>query len=431
MSSWASQRTLVAVVSASAGALVTLLLCSPMISGDPELRAAEQHYQELDPADAQRLQSTFQRLQKLPEERQRIRDLHNAVTADPELDARLQQLYAWWTTRSDAQRAGLRELHANAELWVKETRQQYTASMSDGRIELAVPSRPGRGGPEGPPVLYVSQEQIDRFLEDAVPDSELSSDESKLLNSVDVADQSLVRILIIARHLFRSRSGGRPIDQNTMVQVYQSAASHLLPGDQPGRLPESQREAARALMLLRAIKNHLSSEFLERHAASEETLEQQFAALDASDRLRLMSADPQQASRFLQTQLTASGEDSPSRQLAAWLDEFDRRSAEAFRRIRSQMRNGGPGGERPRDERRRRGPGGRGNDNGRRFRPGLGGPDDRESRDGRPEDGPPGGLLRNGPLRDGPPENGPLGGRPPTDGQPEGGRPGRPPQFPP
>lgn len=423
-----SQRTLsgilVAVVAAGAGALASLLLGSLLIARDPQLQAAEQQYRKLNPAEARRLESTFRQLQKSPQEKQRIRDIHRAVSTNPELDTNLQQLYAWWTTRSDAQRADLRELHSNTELWVAAVQNQYAESTSGGRIELRVPPRPGRGGPEGPPAVYVSREQIDRFLQDAVPDSELASDESRLLQAVDAADQSLIRVLITARHMFPVRQTGRPIDPDAILQVYQSATEHLFPEEAAGRRAEGPREVMRALGLLRSIKDHLSADFLKRHAVSEEMLEEQFAGLDSSARLEFMSSDPRDAARSLQVQQIASEESSTAGLLADWLDEFDRRSAGAYQRLRSEMRGGGPG-ERP-DDRRRRGPGGRGIEGFFRSLPGARGPGADRSGSGEPGNG----RQRNGT----PDENGPFGrppgNRSPGDRGPGDGRPGRPPGFP-
>jgi len=101
--------------------------------------------------------------------------------------------------------------------------------------------------------------------------------------------------------------------------------------------------------VLRAIKDHLSPEFIERLKVSADDLEAEFATMNMSERISHMLADPQEAARLLNARLKSSEQDTPTAELARRLVAIDR----ARSQLRGLMR-GGPGG------------GGRRNDRGRR-----------------------------------------------------------------
>lgn len=388
-----TQTTLIAVLSAMAGAIVTILLASLFTVPDPTLVAAEQHYQNLSASDAQRVQATFDHLHQpgSSDERDRIQAIHATVSADPKLEARLEQLYAWWSTRSDAQRFELRELQqTDADSWVAETQQQYLKTSQSDQIELTFR---GRRGP-GRSTLYVSRDQVAKFLEVAVPDDTLSVKDASLIAGLDPSDRPLARVVMFPSVFSRLR------ERDTRERVGNAFRTHLLSGNQTGHRDVHPEVAG---SLLRAIKESLSTEFFERHSVSNEMIEQQFTELNASERVKHMISDSAEAADALRALHSSDDPDSPVSQLAARLAEFDSRMS-MIRRQRSPSGRGPRRGD-PTDGERRgrrgeqdfRGPDGL-------FRGGRdrnGGPPERDER-GRPElfpDGPRPGRGPGGPGR--------------------------------
>lgn len=332
-----TRTTLVAALSAMAGATVTILLASLFTAPDPKLLAAEQRYQNLAASDAQRVQATYDHLHQpgSAEERDRIQAIHASVSADPNLEARLEQLYSWWSTRSDAQRFELRELQqTDADTWVAETQQQYLKTSQSDQIELTFR---GRRGPGRPTSLYVSRTQISQFLEAAVPNETLSAQDASLIDELDPPDRPLARVIMLPS-VFR---GAR--DRDSRERIGNALDAHLLSGSLPRQTREPGPEIA--LSLVWAIKEHLSTDFFERHSVSDEMIEQQFTELNASERVKHMISDSAEAADALRALHSSDDPDSPVSQLAARLAEFNNRMS-MIRRERSRSGRGSRRGER-------------------------------------------------------------------------------------
>ena len=328
-----TNNTFVALLAVSTGVAVTFSIARLVAQDDLELLAAEQRFSQLEYSEARRIKATFDYLENKPKERKHIETVHSAVTTDADLNRQLQLLYAWWTTRDGAQRAELRELPA--EKWLEEMQRQLSQSPGTDSISVQLPGRDVRGGP-----AQVSRQQIDRFLEDALPADELPAEDKALLKSVTPEDQSLARVLVIARGLFRRRSGGPGMNPSAVERTFNAAKTHLL----PERIPENRRDRREEVMIsfavlksiLRSVTDHLGEDFLRRHAVSSEAMEQKFADLEISERIKHMMSDPATVVRSLQAHLNSVHKDTPSGQLAARLEEASRTAVD----LREKLQRG-------------------------------------------------------------------------------------------
>ncbi len=337
-------NTIVAVLATSAGVAVTLLLTWLFVDDHPELRAAEQRFTELPHSEARRLIATFDRLQNSPGERRHIEEIHKAVSNDPDIDRRLQQLYAWWQTRDDAQRAELREVPVDR--WIDEMQWQISefAETHDFTVQLPGPLR-RRGS------IHVSRQKVDRFLEDALPADGLSPDDEDLLKLVEPEDLSLARVLVILRRLFRSRSGKAGMGRGEVARISQAAETHIL----RERILEDRRdpggEAMVSFAILRSLELQLREEFVRRHVVSSEAVEREFTGLDTPARIKHMMSDPATALRSLQMSLKSADRNTPAGRLAVRLSEFNHMRTELrrmFPRVQRSVR-GQPGVDRRRE----------------------------------------------------------------------------------
>lgn len=345
-----SQPTIVAFLSAAAGIVITLLLATMFISKDPQLVAAEHKFNELPAATARQIKNRFNSLQNSPDKHRQIMEIHEAVTADPELDARLEQLYDWWLTCSDALRVELRD--APTDRWPAEIRKQISESSAPNSVVLSVRGLSGPGGRGRPPELRVSTDQINQFLTAALP-NKLSVAESQLIESSDPQDRSLARGIVIVKRVFQLRSEPRSLNPTDIDKIFNAATSQLLSERIREDFP-ADRGRLRLITstILKSVMDHLSAEFFDRQTISQDKVEKQFAALETSQRLAHMLSDPAKATRSLQTQLKSAEKNSASSRLASEWAILKIRFREEFRRERRDRR---PNSERPVKE--RRGPG--------------------------------------------------------------------------
>ena len=317
-------NTVVAVIAASAGVTVALLLTWSVADDHPELRAAEQRFTELPHSEARRLIATFERLQNSPEERKRIEEVHAAVSDDPDINGRLQQLYAWWQTRDDAHRAALRELPADQ--WINEMQRQIAefAETQDFAVQLPGPLR-RRGS------VHISRQQADRFLQEALPAGGLPPDDQDLLKSVDPDDLSLARVLVILKGMFRSRSGNAAGARGEASRIFQAAQTHILKERISADRRDPAAEAMVSFAIMRALGLQLREEFVRRQVVSPEAIEREFTAQDMPLRIKLMMSDPAAAVRSLQMRLKSADRNTPAGRLAARLSELNHMRSELRR----------------------------------------------------------------------------------------------------
>jgi len=192
-----------------------------------------------------------------------------------------------------------------------------------------------------------------------LPSGDAAASDLSWLKSVLPEDLRLARTVVITKSLFAADGRAeRPRPNQEAVNRVADAAAQHIPG---ARLPDIDRDprqmAVVCFSILRAIKARLSPEFVERLEISASDLEQQFAALNMSDQIGHLLADPQEAAGLLNARLKASERKTPAAELAQRLVAIDRTE----NRIRSLIRGAGPRGggwrgERGRrDEERRRG----------------------------------------------------------------------------
>jgi len=349
-----SQPTMVAFLSAAMGVVVTLLLAATFINKDPQLVAAEQRFSELPAATARQMKNRFNSLENSPDKHRKFMEIHEAVTADPKLDARLEQLYDWWLTCNDALRAELRETSTGR--WPAEIQKQMSKSSAPDSVVLSLRQLSGPGGRGRPTEFRVSTSQIDQFLKAALPE-ELSGDESQLIESSDRQDRSLARGIVIVKRVLQSRPGLRGPNSTDIDKIFDAAALQLRPEWIRKDVPVDRvRMLFAPISILKSVMDHLSVKFFDRQTISKNEVEKQFAALETSQQMAHMLSDPAEATMSLQAQLKSADKNTASSRLATELailqTRFQKRFKEESRRGRRDRR---PDGERL--EKKRRGPG--------------------------------------------------------------------------
>jgi hypothetical protein len=345
-------RILLPCLSVAIGVSSTLIIAAVRTPEDPSIVAAEQRFLKLPPAEARRIQATYDRLNNSPAERAHVESIHLAVVDDAELELQLERVYDWWLNCDEKQRQSLRALTATPHRWVEEVKRQFADSNEDS-IAISIPDGFGRGRRRQ---LQVSLREIDRFLEDALLSGEVAASDLKWLESVLPEDLRLARVVVITNSLFGG--GGRLArtrqNHEAVSHVIDAANDHILGGNLIRGDQDPRQMALACLAVLRGIKVRFSPEFLERLEISASDLEQQFAEMNMSDRIGYMLSDPREAVRLMNARLKASERDTPAAELAQRLITLDR----IENRIRSLIR-GGRRGEldgREADRRRRRPP---------------------------------------------------------------------------
>ncbi len=346
-------RILLPCVSVAVGAGLTLLIADALTKSDPVVVAAELRFRELSVGEASRIKATYDRLRDSSTERTHVESIHRAVTGDDNLESQLQRVYEWWLSCDEEQRQDLRALTESPHRWVSEVQRQF-ADNSEDSVAIFIPNRSERG--RRAHRLQVSLQQVDRFLEDALPSKEAAASDLAWLETVEPEDLRLARLVVVADSLF---SGGGRLErprpnQESVSHVFAAATEHLL----GARRIDSERDprilSVVCFSILHAIKDRIAPEFVERLEISAGDLEDRFATMDLSDRVSHMLSDPKEAAGLLNARLKASERDTPAAELAQRLIVIDR----AGNRIRGLMR-GGPrdGGWRGERGRRERGPG--------------------------------------------------------------------------
>jgi hypothetical protein len=332
-------RILLPCLSIAIGAGSTLLIAAAYTQKDPAIAAAEHRFLELPPGEARRIKATYDRLSDSPTERTHVTSIHRAVTGDAVLESRLQRVYDWWLACDEEQRQDLRELAATPQRWVTEVERQF-ADANENSVTIVVPDRLQRG--RRPQQLQVSLQQVDRFLEDALPSEETAVDDLLWLKSVLPEDLRLARVVVVTKSLFSAvgrPEGPRP-NQEAVNRVVGAAAEHILTADHSGFDRNPRQMAFVCFAILRAIKDRLAPEFVERLEISTGDLEEQFAELNMSEQIGYMLTDPQEAAGLLNARMKALEQDTPAAELAGRLVAIDR----AENRIRGMMRGGPRGG---------------------------------------------------------------------------------------
>ncbi len=349
-----SQPTIVAFLSAAMGVVVTLLLAAMFINKDPQLVAAEQRFSELPAATARQTKNRFNSLQNSPEKHRKFMEIHEAVTVDPKLNARLEHLYSWWLTCNDALRAELRE--TSTDRWPAEIQKQMSKSSAPGSVVLSLRQLPGPGTRGRPTEIHVSADQIDLFLKAALPEK-LSDDESQLIESSDPQDRPLARGVVIVKRVLQSRPGLRAPKTNKIDKIFDAATSQLRPAlSRKGVAGDRVRTGFTPLSILKSVMDHLSAKFFDRQTISKNEVEEQFAALETSERIAHMLSDPAEATMSLQAQLKSADKNTASSRLASELAILQTRFQKRFKEeSRWEPRDRRPDGERL--EKKRRGPG--------------------------------------------------------------------------
>jgi len=362
-------KSVVAVVSSMCGVCVTLLIFSVARLQDPKLVAAEQRFRELPTADARRIQATFDRLQLSPDDRMHVESMHVAVEDDAALQKTLNQVHKWWVSCTADQRADLREFRATPHRWVDEVERQMGAFEKD-TVSIILPSPPERGRGSGRRQTTVTWEQVDRFLDAALPDDELTDSDRRLLDEVQDADYRLAQVLVTLRSLFDFGSERLQPDHRQVQRVFRAAASTILPGDASDRGGNERQDAIVCFSILKSLNDHLAQDFAKHHLVADDDVEQLFERMKPSDRIPQMLSEPREIVGELSATLNAQQRGTPEGQLARQLEHLNRvstrlRQLYRIRTGRGERPGQGPGrGFRLEDRDRRefregRGPGGR------------------------------------------------------------------------
>ena len=360
----------IAVLSALAGAGVTLAAIALVARDDLQLKAAELSYADLSATEAQRIKATFDRLKKDPEERRRIVAIHQAVSSSPKLDEQLQVFHEWWIGCEPAQREELKPLPPDD--WTDEVRRLYNEDIDSDVIFISRIAQPRRRSSNDRQTgRHVDPDELESFLNAALRREQLRDDEKRLVDGIDEQDRILVLTLILFDRLFLDR---RNRENHEQLRQTAEALAKIMPQLERRLRNVQNRQINLRITVAWTLRNllgniiaHFRKDFLERTARPNEEIALSFTELDVSERFRLMAADPETAAAELRSRLISKEDGRPATMLAKRLANYDSRWQAATRDLRRPdagrpPRNIGPRVDRP------------------SFRPGAGRPPRNENR---------------------------------------------------
>lgn len=368
------------------GLVTTLLIAQqvrrPQAIADQVVRAA---FEQLPASEQSAMLEKARLLSQSPEELQRLQTIHDAVTADADLQKSLETFGAWWQKLGREERSRLRNNGSFVTNWAREAQDLY-AETQYRSTEIVKEFPRGFGMP---PVVFTRhdfRQFLDAVIEQPSPSlREQLSDLDPDQHRCEIVLAKTVWVVNELLNLIRDRGRGDD-SQLSADRVVQATVDYLLQdsaqeGNQAlrARLEERPLRDPRSLFtILFVVKeglDHQSDIFQSRHLGNErEQLVQAFAQEDRGEQLQLMRMSPEEAQNALSNRLIL---ERPT------LEPGVARLADRVEQLRERFRRlSGPGPER-RDNRPRPprppsdGP------------PSDGPPDDRPPNPGRRRPGPP------------------------------------------
>lgn len=212
----------VPIASLVAGLLCAVLICSRFLGLSSDQQQALDAFTKMNDREQQDVRR-FAQQYKDRNELQQLRELHEAVTADPELDEKLTRFNDWYTTLSQQRRNELRPSGEFAEDWAMLVGEKYHEDQN--RVEEIVIYL---GDTPMGAQFTVTEHDYTAFIEEIVAD--FSPDVQAELNGYESSTAvMLAKCTWITQGLF----GGRDFkDLSLMFRaidgVYRKVYSHLL-----------------------------------------------------------------------------------------------------------------------------------------------------------------------------------------------------------
>lgn len=363
------------VLSLLAGFLLAMLLGvwlhQSQASADAQIRS---QFAELEPAEQETLlnkAAAFKELQdRSPERFNRLKSIHEAVEADPQLDTRLRTLYDWWLTLDVGERNRLKKSGDEfVQNWVEEVQQVYMDTRNkpnEFNILLL------RGRSTRPELFRTNEADFESFLAEVVPQdppAELAKTLTGLDPVKDSCERTLAKIMWLQQQitsLFRDpgrSSGGvsvTVIERGVMDFLVESETRSRMENTrqqflaQMNRFPQERPElrdkmwsAFVSMSVLRAAMDHYYQMFRIKHLGNQRaSLMELFDGLDRNKQVALMHKDPSEAEEDLE-KILIKQKYSENSAIAGIAEEL--RNQEEVRKLQSRFSSrsgfGGRGGD--------------------------------------------------------------------------------------
>jgi hypothetical protein len=212
----AMKNNLFPVLAVVAGVIVTLLCAAWMEkrdSPDPEIRAAINKFDQLEPGQQQRLLTQAAGFEsKDAEYKERIISIHDAVKADRSLESKLRTLHEWWRPLDATLEAKIRNYDGDAGNWVSKVQRAYVESHAEDHVVVI--------GVRGPPLpegerrtVDLTELQFEALLDSLIPTKVPPELTSKLngFKPYDSCEITLTKIVWVLRQVRNSFGlSGRP-----------------------------------------------------------------------------------------------------------------------------------------------------------------------------------------------------------------------------
>ena len=212
--------TLIPAIALAAGFLVAVAVAA--VAGRPstEETAARNTFEQLDARQQEKIKSHARRLLNSDAEVRRLRDLHEAVTAEPALKAKLQQVQQWL---SKADKATQNELAPSGEFtsnWKKLVEEKYRV-QANKIPEILIPLETTDDGP----VFAVTEDQFHYFVDRIVLGSATLEEQSDLNCYEKGSATALAKCVWIAEGVL---GGGDQQDYDLMIQTIDYAYDDIM-----------------------------------------------------------------------------------------------------------------------------------------------------------------------------------------------------------
>jgi hypothetical protein len=326
------------------GVLLALLIWGRATPEELKQGAQAKQFAELPVAVQERIRPAWEDLQSLSKKRQAdVVQIHQAVTANPALTEKLNELAEWWTTLNDFDRYELRNLDRDQMLTEISTRfaaDQNRESLIT--VEFNIWSLIGRGGSRfgersRPPAsgntddrtippLALTTKQFATLLQNTVSNpalecqvpalaEQLTSPEHQLLLNCLVVQDSVLEADDVEQRLNRLQAINKTLLEDVPDTNWRNQYRTRL-----ARSANTRRwyGVMTPQLLLRSLVQQLGRRLRGKITLDDETIISEFAAIsDQNERQSLMVRRPSDAIRRIEQRVfvTQQASDSPERQL--------------------------------------------------------------------------------------------------------------------
>lgn len=398
---------IIPVLSVVAGAACAILIGSGLSnSGDGPEESVKSAFAKLSVAEQKlilgKAESLHRKWKSSPQDKDRLEEIHAAVTAQPELNGKLQRFHHWWVKLDSGQKRQLKQDGTFAENWADRASELYLGTQLQ-RHEISLKFGDSR--------ITFTEKDFDSFLNAVIPNPQ-PADLTKRLALFSEEGQQCERVLVRSLWLYddmrqrvnslRKNDGEQATPVVDSVKIFQAVSDFLVTSEwqqkfikDRGAAPRNPLEPVDGIpywlpfFCLRKAIDHYDDQFKEKHFGGQrDDLLSVFVAL-SNDEPDLKKLDPDDVQGELRRRVieekSVQAKHTAVAQLAEQLNQFSRRPTYRWGPGRGMGRGRG---DRPPGGGERRPPDGPPDRNGS-GRNGHGRPDDNRTRPDSNEPGPP------------------------------------------